>query len=771
MQQKQIYSAILERNAESNTLTEVQKEKCIELLSKLVKTPEDEKLCDKIASNVISSIKEESFLIYIKKKNGALEEYDAKKIYVAIRKSADRSEREMTEQEQSMTVGYVEKKILQMNQNVIPVEKVHDLVIQGLREVRSDVAECYSNYHLKRKFWANMLEEIRKKLSNLLFLGDRSNSNSDSKLASTIQCLAAGYLGEEMYKEMLTPAEIQAMEDGYIYFHDKDKRYLYPYNCCLFNVENVLSGGFEMANIWYNEPKSLDVAFDVIGDIVLSSASQQYGGFTIPEIDKILEKYAQKTYDRSYKRYMEMGVSEEIAIRSAEEDVWKEMKQGFQGLEYKFNTVASSRGDYPFITLTFGLSRSKWGKMASIACLKVRQEGQGKEGFKKPVLFPKLVFLYDENLHGEGKELEDVFEAGISCSSKTMYPDWLSLTGEGYVAEMYKKYGAVISPMGCRAFLSPWFERGGMEPADENDKPVFVGRFNIGVISLNLPMIYQKSVFEEKDFYEVLDYYLEMIRKNHKRTFEYIGEMPTCRAPMQFCEGGLYGGNLSYTEKVKPLLKSATASFGVTALNELEQLHSKKSLVEDGSFSLEVMEYINNKIQEFKKEDQILYAVYGTPAESLCGRQVTQFRKKYGIVENVSDRAYMSNSFHCHVTEHISPIEKQNLEKRFWDLFNGGKIQYVKYNINYNREAIKTLIRRGMEMGFYEGANLDLSYCDDCGQQAYSDEEMGDECPVCGSKNLTKINRMNGYLSYSRVKGDTRLNSAKMVEIGERKSM
>ena len=237
--------------------------------------------------------------------------------------------------------------------------------------------------------------------------------------------------------------------------------------------------------------------------------------------------------------------------------------------------------------------------------------------------------------------------------------------------------------------------------------------------------------------------------------------------PLAYSEGGFYGGNLGLHDKIKPLLKSATASFGITAFNELQQLYNGKSLVEDGEFALDVLKYINKRVNEFKEADGNLYAIYGTPAESLCGLQIKQFRKKYGIIENVSDREYVSNSFHCHVTEDITPIEKQDAEYRFWELANGGKIQYVKYPIDYNIEAIKTLIRRAMDMGFYEGVNLSLAYCDDCGHQEL---EM-DVCPKCGSKNLTKIDRMNGYLSYSRVHGDTRLNEAKMAEIAERKSM
>lgn len=306
-----------------------------------------------------------------------------------------------------------------------------------------------------------------------------------------------------------------------------------------------------------------------------------------------------------------------------------------------------------------------------------------------------------------------------------------------------------------------------MNPADENDYPVFEGRCNLGAISLHLPMIYAKAKQKNKDFFEVLDYYLELIRKLHIRTYDYIGEMKASTNPLCFTQGGLIGGYLNPDDKIKPLLKPMTMSFGITALNELQELHNKKSIAEDGEFALKVMKYINDKVNEFKKEDNILYAIYGTPAESLCGLQVEQFRKKYGIIEGVSDREYVSNSFHCHVTEDITPIQKQDLEGRFWDLFNGGKIQYVRYPINYNTKALKTLVRRAMDKGFYEGINLSLAYCEQCG---YEELNM-DVCPKCGSNLITKIDRMNGYLGYTRVHGKSRYNSAKMSEIKERVSM
>ena len=345
--------------------------------------------------------------------------------------------------------------------------------------------------------------------------------------------------------------------------------------------------------------------------------------------------------------------------------------------------------------------------------------------------------------------------------------DFLSLTGDGYIPSMYKKYHRVVSLMGCRASLSPWYERGGMQPADDEDKPVFVGRFNIGAVSLHLPMILAKARQENRNFYEVLDYYLELIRGLHKKTYEYLAGKRASTNPLGFCQGGFLGGTLHPDEKIGSLLPAMTASFGITALNELQELYNGKSIAEDGQFVLEVMQYINDKVAAFKEEDHILYAIYGTPAESLCGLQVEQFRKKYGIIKGVSDRPYVTNSFHCGVWENITPIQKQDLESRFWDLFNGGKIQYCRYPVSYNREAIKTLVRRAMDMGFYEGINLSLAYCEDCG---YEELDM-DICPKCGSENITKIDRMNGYLGYTRIHGKTRYNDAKNAEIKDRVSM
>ncbi len=706
--------------------------------------------------------------IKIVKKNGNLEYFNFNKIKDAINSSAERVMINLTDEAINEVIDIV-RKLLKTQTTDPSIEQVHSCVEAALEQVNPLVAKSYREYRDYRKDLGHLLEKVYKRSQAISFIGDKECSNMDSALVTTQRCLIYNCLNKELYKKFfLTSHEIEACKDGYIYIHDMSYR-RDTMNCCLFDMANVLKDGFEMSNIWYTEPKSLQAAFCVMGDVILNTTAMQYGGFTVPEVDTVLKKYARMSYKKYYNEYLEIKGSEytDEASSYALKKVKRECEQGYQGIEYKLNTVGSSRGDYPFVTFTFGVDSDEFAVLITKTMLEVHENGQGKKGQKRPTLFPKLVFLYDKKVHGTGGILRDSFLTAIKCSQKAMYPDYLSLSGKGYVPEMYKKYKRIVSPMGCRAFLSPWYEKGGINPLDKDDKPVYIGRFNIGAISLHLPMILAKAREEQKDFYEVLDYYLEMVRKIHIRTYRYLGKKKASTNPLAYCQGGFYGGNLKPDDEIEPILKSSTASYGITALNELQVLYNGKSIVEDGEFAIEVLKYINKKILEYRDEDGILYAIYGTPAENLCGLQIKQFRNKYGIIEGVSSREYVSNSFHCGVWEDINGIEKQDLEERFWDLFKGGRIQYVRYNLNYNTKAMITYVERAMEKGFYEGVNLSLAYCNNCGH-----EELDmDVCPKCGSSDLTKIDRMNGYLSYSRVHGDTMLSNAKMVEISERKSM
>lgn len=420
---------------------------------------------------------------------------------------------------------------------------------------------------------ADLYEQICTQMKDIVLDGDRSNGSVDSSLTSSKRALIVDAVEKITYSNYhLTPEQREAFNDGYIYIHDMGHR-RDSINCCLFDMENVLKGGFEMGEMWYDEPSSLTEAFDVIASVSINAAAQIYGGFTIVQIDELLSKYAQKSFEFYFSEYLELGIEEQKAIELADKKIEKDFEKGFSSLEAKFNSLISPRGDYPFITISFGIGREKYAQMATEVVLRIRKNGHGKDGFKRPVLFPKLVFLYDKNFHDEGKELYHLFKEAIDCSSKVMYPEYLSLTGEsGIVAEVYKKYGKVISPMCCRAFLTKWFEHGGEEPEDENDMPIFIGRFNIGVVSLNLPMILAKSREVTGEFHQTLDYYLELVRQIHKSTYRFLAEKKAYTNPLAFMQGGLYGGYLDRDDKIEPLLRSATASYGITALNELQRL-------------------------------------------------------------------------------------------------------------------------------------------------------------------------------------------------------
>ena len=380
-------------------------------------------------------------MMYVVKKDGTKEEFNVQKIVNAVNKSASRILYKFQDDEVEFICGYARDKAESLDKQEISIQDMHNIVEGALEKVNPSVAKSYRDYRNYKHDFIHMMDEVYTKSQSIRYIGDKSNANTDSALVATKRSLIFNELNKELYRKFfMNRNELQACKDGYIYIHDQSAR-LDTMNCCLFDVANVLHGGFEMGNVWYNEPKTLDTAFDVMGDIILSTAAQQYGGFTVPEVDKILAPYAEKSYRRYQEEFLkyvdpQWEQAADKAKEYAVDKVRRDFDQGWQGIEYKLNTVGSSRGDYPFVTVTLGLGMERFEKMCSISLLEVHKEGQGKAGHKKPVLFPKIVFLYDENIHGEGKEGEDVFEAGIACSAKTMYPDWLSMSGEGYISKI-----------------------------------------------------------------------------------------------------------------------------------------------------------------------------------------------------------------------------------------------------------------------------------------------------------------------------------------------
>ena len=469
-----------------------------------------------------------------------------------IKIAANRVLFDMTDEEIDEVDSKFAERLDENGESLVPCEKWRSI----LEEVMVDYPEVSTAFlaaHQKEN--AEYYEEICSEMNKIVKMGDQSNGSVDSSLTSSKRALIVDAVEKITYRNYhLTQEQKEAYNTGYIYIHDMGHR-RDSINCCLFDMKNVLDNGFEMGEMWYEEPKSLQEAFDVIGSVSLNAAAQIYGGFTIPQIDELLVKYAYKSFDLYVTQFVSYGVEKEVAEKMADDVIFRDFNNGFFALEEKFNSIISPRGDYPFITITFGIGKDKYAQMASKSALNVRKNGHGSDGHKKPVLFPKLVFLFDENLHGKGKELYPLFRCAIECSSKVMYPEYLSLTGEkGIVSKTYKKYGKVISPMCCRAFLTEWFERGGEKPADDKDKPIFVGRFNIGVVSLNIPMILAKSREEGNDFYEELDYYLGIARQIHISTYKYLAKKKAHTNPLAFMQGGLYGGNLNRNDTIQLLM-------------------------------------------------------------------------------------------------------------------------------------------------------------------------------------------------------------------------
>ena len=697
------------------------------------------------------------------KKDGTVEPWDSEKIYTAIEKAASRANYIKHGAGYAPVVEYVEKRF--SDRDEVHTSELHKVVIDALKKYTPEVGEAYQEFRDYKNTYAKAFEKVKEDADTVLLLGDRENANFDSSLVSTKGSLIKGYLTKELYKQFyLSQEELQASKEGTIYIHDLRDMIFGSFNCCLFDMGNVLKNGFSMSNVTYTEPTSVLSALQVIGDITLVATAQQFGGFTIPEIDKILLPYAKKTFQKAYDRYCELNCYG--AFIEAWEDLERELEQGFQSLELKLNTVPCSRGDFAFTTLTFGtwdimmddLDRDIM-KLIGESILNTRTKGHGG----KQVVFPKLVFLYDENKIKEDEDHRKLFEKAVECSSKCMYPDYISLN-HGVVGDIYQRTGAITSPMGCRAYLSEWHD-------PDTDEAITVGRCNIGAVSLNLPLIYKKAKTLHTTFHAELYKQLEIIREFFKKRYDMIRHTKACTNPMCFTQGGLYKGNLKPDDEIGDLVDYMTASFGITALNELSILATGKTITEDSTFANETVDFIKRAVDKFKHEDGYLYALYGTPAESLCGTQAKQYHtycQYFGIEDEFEGLEYFTNSFHCHVSEDLTPFEKQDKEYKLFHEINGGHIQYVRVDNPENLKALQAMIERGMSMGFYQSVNFDAAYCEDCGKHSTN---VGSICPHCGSHNLSVISRVCGYLGYSNVNGHSRMNDAKIAEIKDRKSM
>lgn len=461
-------------------------------------------------------------------------------------------------------------------------------------------------------------------------------------------------------------------------------------------------------------------------------------GFTIPEIDTVLAKYAELSYKTNLK-FCEENVQnilfdtsdamDELMEGMAYKMTIREIEQGIQGFETKLNTVSNSLGQVPFVTITFGLDTSTWGREIAKNLIKVREKGMGQK--KTTAVFPKLVFLHRAEVNGNpGSPNFDIKQEAIQCSRTRLYPDYLSLDS-GHLAEVYERTGGkAVSPMGCRAYLSPFY--------DESGEEIYIGRSNIGAVSLNLPKIALESKGDWCKFFDLIEKYSEMVFEIHEDYYKKISKMKGSTNPLYFCEGGAWT-SVGYDEPVGKIYEASTASLGYIGINEMLNAMNIEG-DERQKRAIEVVRYLKKLVENATIKYNHLYALYSTPGEALCYRFQKINQKQYGIIEGITDREYMTNSFHVPVWEDITVFDKLAFESPFHQIATGGKISYNEFVYGVDQSVLMQAVDAAMKLGLYYGVNVVSTTCENCGHSG----DFRESCPKCESTNLTEVTRCCG---------------------------
>lgn len=697
-------------------------------------------------------------MIYVTKRNNEVEEWSGDKIRRGLLKASNRSLNKLSSESIEYLIDFAYAELCE-NKN-ITTDDVYGQITHALESINKDVLQEYLSFNKYKDTYAESFDRVREFSENMLQSGDKENANKDTALNSTKQSVISETTMKELMRTFeLEPEWVKAHDEGWIHIHDMGSKFLNGINCCLFDMGNLLRGGFEINGVKYKEPGTLQVAFHVMGDVTLSASGNQFGGFTIPEVDTILSYYAEKSYNKWFSYYFEnIGdkiISEELAYKR----VLQEIRKGYIGFETKLNTISNSLGQVPFVTVSLGMDTTKWGRIIAMEILKLREEGMGER--KTTAVFPKIIFLSRKEVNrNEDSPNYDLYLQAIETSRVRMYPDYLSLDGAedgNNLAEIYEESGKIVSPMGCRAYLGKFYH-------PETGEMVITGRNNIGAVSLNIPKIAIESNKDESRFFELIDKYSKMTWDIHDWSFEKIASSKGSTNPLLFCEGGSWM-SVGYDEEIRPIVKASTASLGYVGLNEASEFLFGSPITENQDFGLKLLSYMKDRwVDGEKNNHEFIPAFYSTPAESLVYRFQKMNREQYGKIERVTDKEYMTNSFHVQVAQDISPVEKTYIESAYHKLATGGRITFAEYPFGIDSKVLKHCVDYAMDLGLYNGVNIVSSSCPECSYQG----DFLDACPECGNTDITTVTRACGYLSFSKIKGDTRYNVGKQAEIRER---
>ena len=700
------------------------------------------------------------------KRDGRVVDFDRAKIQTAIEKANKdvRTKERATIEEIKGIIKYVEE----LDKKRILVEDIQDIIEKKLMELdKYELAKQYIVYRYTRALVrkANTTDEsILKLIRNENKELAEENSNKNTMLASTQRDYIAGEVSRDLTNRLLLPEEIsRAHQEGVLHFHDADYFIQPIFNCCLINIGDMLDNGTVMNGKMIESPKSFQVACTVVTQIISTVASNQYGGQSVDLIH--LGKYLRKSYDK-FKKEIEKKyknkLSEDVIEDLVQDRLKYELKSGIQTIQYQINTLMTTNGQAPFVTLFLHLEKDdpyiKENAMIIEEVLRQRYEGiKNEAGVYVTPAFPKLVYVLDDFNNLTGGEYDYLTELAVKCSAKRMYPDYIS------AKKMRENYeGNVFSPMGCRSFLSPW--------KDENGNYKFEGRFNQGVVSLNLPQVAIIANGNENKFWKLLDERLELCKKALMCRHNALVGTTSDISPIHWQYGAI--ARLKKGEKIDKLLYGgySTISLGYIGIYEMTKLMTGVSQTEPAGheFALKVMNHLRETVNRWKKETNIGFALYGTPAESLCYKFAKIDKERFGTIEDVTDKGYYTNSYHVDVREKIDAFDKLKFESEFQKISSGGAISYIEIpNMQNNIEALRSVVKFIYDNIQYAEFNTKSDYCHVCGfdGEIKINDDNEWECPNCGNKDhskMTVVRRTCGYL------GENFWNAGKTKEIKQR---
>ena len=683
------------------------------------------------------------------KRDGKSVDFDREKVRIAIRKANDcvAEDDRVTERQIENIVKYIEG----LKKKRMLVEDIQDIIEQKLMSLdKYALAKEYITYRYTRALVrkSNTTDEsILSLIKNTNKELAEENSNKSTVLASTQRDYIAGEVSRDLTRRILLPEKIsKAHDEGIFHFHDADYFVQPIFNCCLINIEDMLDNGTVMNGKMIESPKSFQVACTVMTQIIAAVASNQYGGQSV-DISH-LGKYVRKSKEKFIKNIKKnhKDLDKEFVEQLAMERLKDEVKAGVQTIQYQINTLMTTNGQSPFVTLFMYLRDDdpyiEENALVFEEVIRQRLEGiKNEKGVYVTPAFPKLVYVLDENNCLKGGKYDYLTKLAVKCSAKRMYPDYIS------AKEMRKNYeGNVFGPMGCRSFLSPWKDK------DGNYK--FEGRFNQGVVSINLPQIGILAEKDEEKFWKLFDERLELCREALMCRHEALLGTLSDTSPIHWQYGAI--ARLAKGEKIDKYLKGgySTLSLGYIGIYELTMLMKgvPQTDPEGEKFALAVMKHMREKCDEWKKETGLGFALYGTPAESLCYRFARIDKERFGTIKNVTDKGYYTNSYHVDVRQKIDAFSKFKFESQFQPISSGGCISYVEVpNMEKNLKAMEEIVKFIYDNIQYAEFNTKSDYCHVCGYtgEIKINDDLEWECPECGNKDKNKMNvarRTCGYL-------------------------